>query len=206
MRPLSTICKAFLMLLLVAGTASAVPILTVDNGSVALSDPTQMGRLSRNGIPQDWVGSEPFPGIINPTTQYHYATFTVNVGITPFIQVSLDSASANTFVSAYLDSYNPLDPGATWLGDAGFSGNLFGTDPVFFQVLVPEGHNLLVVINNTLSGNGGVGDPFNLLVEGFIDSEYTDPPAAPPVPEPSTLLLSGGGLLLLAVGRFVRQA
>lgn len=201
MRPLSTICKAFLLLLFAAGSARALPILTVDNGSVSAGDPTQMGRLSRNGIPQDWAGSEPFPGVINPSTLYHYSTFSVFVDDTPFIQVTLDSVSANTFVSAYLDSYDPTDPASTWLGDAGFSGNLFGTDPVFFQVVAPVGHNLLVVINNTGAGNAGVGDPFNLLVEGFTDTEYSDP-----VPEPSTLLLSGGGLLLLAVGRFVRQA
>jgi PEP-CTERM motif len=204
MRPLSTICKAFVLLLLAAGTARAVPILDVTS-SLSLSDPTQMGRLSRNGVPQDWVGSEPFPGVINASTAYHYTTFSVNVGITPFIQIEFDANFPNTFVSAYLESYDPTSEATiatTWLGDAGFSGPLFGFDSVFFQVFVPANQNLVVVVNNTNSL--GIGDPFRVLVEGFIDTQYTDPAA--PVPEPDTLLLSGGGLLLLAVGRFVRQA
>ena len=197
MRPLSTICRAFVLLLLAAGTARAVPILDVTSALLA-GDPTQLGRLSRNGIPQDWANSEPFPGVINPTTVYNYHVYSVNVGITPFVQVSFDSVPANTFVSAYLDSYDPTNLATNWLGDAGFSGNLFGVDPVFFQVVVPINHDLMVVVNTTALA--GLGQEYRLLAEGFIDTEYTEP-----VPEPDTLLLSGGGLVLLAVGRFLRQ-
>jgi hypothetical protein len=68
-------------------------------------------------------------------------------------------------------------------------------------VLVPQNHTLLLVINNTAAGNVGVGDPFHLIVEGFIDSEFTDPPAAAPVPEPATLCLSGAGMALVALRR-----
>ncbi len=205
MRRVSTIAAA--IILLAAGSARAAAILDV-TGAVGISDPVQNGRLSRNAIAQDWSGGEPFPGVINTTTAYHYLTFLVNVGITPFIQINFDSLSANTFVSAYDTSYAPDSAGSpnfgfdtNWLGDPGSSGNFFGTDPQFFQVIVPQNHNLVIVVNNTAAANVGVGDPFHLIVEGFIDTEFTDPPVNSPVPEPASLLLSGGGLALVALKR-----
>ena len=81
-------------------------------------------------------------------------------------------------------------------------GNFFGTDPVFFQVIVPVGHDLIVVVNQTATG-AGIGDPFSILVEGFVDTEYTDPIASG-VPEPSTwamLLLGFAGIGFMAYRR-----
>ena len=63
-----------------------------------------------------------------------------------------------------------------WLGDAGTSGNSFGTDPLFFQVVIPANGNLLVVLNNTGAGNVGVGNSFHLTVEGFYDTQFGDTP------------------------------
>jgi PEP-CTERM motif len=198
MKLVARIGTLVVLALLAAGPARAATILDV-SGALAASDPTQLGRLSRNGILQDWVGSEPFPGVINTTTLYHYHTYVVNVGTTPYVQVNFDSLSANTFVAAYDTAYLPNSAGApnlgfntNWLGDAGASGNFFGTDPIFFQVLVPLNHNLLIVVSNTGAANVGIGDPFHLIVEGFIDADYTDPSTV--VPEPATLLLGGIGL------------
>jgi hypothetical protein len=182
--------------------AHAATILNVASSALTAGDPTQTGRLSRNSIAQDWSGGEPFPGVINTGVTYHYHVYSVNVGITPFVQISFDSVSANTFLSAYDTSYAPDSAGGpnfgfntNWLGDAGSSGNFFGVNPEFFQVVVPVNHTLLLVLNNTGSGNVGVGDAFNsLLVEGFIDTQFDDPA---PTPEPSALFLSGCGLLLL---------
>ena len=186
--------------LLTAASAHALPILDL-NSALALTDPTQQGRLSRNGIPQDWTGGEAFPGVINPTTTYHYKTYLVNPGSTPFLQIDFDSVSVNTFVSAYDSFYVPNSAGApnfgfntNWLGDAGVSGNFFGVDPLFFQVTVPTGHLLEIVINQTAAGTAGIGDPFHLTVEGFLDTEFTDPE---PAPEPATMLLTASGLAWL---------
>jgi len=179
-----------------ATSAYALPLLNV-SGSVQAGDPSQLGRLSRNGVPQDWAGSELFPGVINPATAYNYLTYSVNVGSTPFVQINIDSESINTFVSAYDTAYLPNSLATNWLGDAGSSGNLFG-NPIYFNVVVPVNHTLVVVINTTAAA--GIGAPFNLLVEGFLDTEYTDP-SDTTAPEPATIVLSGAGLLLVALRR-----
>jgi hypothetical protein len=185
--------------LLTTASAHALPLLDLTD-ALAVTDPTQLGRLSRNAIAQDWTGGEPFPGVINTGVTYHYKTYLVNPGSTPFVQIEFDSVPVNTFVSAYDSLYLPNSAGGpnfgfntNWLGDAGVSGNDFGVDPLFFQVLVPQGHVLVVVVNNTAAGNVGLGDSYHLTVEGFVDVDFDDPK----VPEPATMFLTGSGLVLL---------
>jgi hypothetical protein len=188
-----------LALLLLAGVAAhAAPLLQVNGDFLTAADPTQLGRLSRNGVPQDWVGSEPYPGVINTTTTYRYTEYVVNasvIGPSTFIQIEFDSVPVNTFVSAFDTSYHPANPVLTWLGDAGTSGNFFGTDPLFFQVIIPAGHNLDVVVNtvSTDAASLGAANAYNLTVEGFVDTNFTD------VPEPSSILLIGSGILVASL-------
>jgi hypothetical protein len=184
-------------LALLAGSATAIPLLDVTS-ALTDADPTQLGRLTRDGIPSDWSVQSAFPGLINPAVPYHYQTFTVNVQTTSFIQVLVDSLSIDLFASAYLGSYQP-DGGAlnqglslNYLGDAGVSGNSFGTDPLFFQVIVPAFSQLVLVINDTSALQAGLQQPFRLLVEGFLDTDFTEP-----VSEPATL-----ALLLIALAGF----
>ena len=209
MKTISALARVLILGLSLATASAQVLVLLDTSGSVSANDTTQLGRLSRNGILQDWAGSEPYPGIINPNTAYHYVTYLINVGITPFVQISMDSNSTSTFASAYQTSYNPdpTDPinrglDDNWLGDAGTSGNFFG-QPLFFQVTAQLNSWIVVVINQTGSGAAGLDDPFNLLVEGFIDTEYSDPAQ---VPEPATLLLSLVGLGLVARQRMSKRA
>src|SRR5262249_5390941 len=211
MKRMSMIGELVVVMLLITGSARASAILDLE-GALTLEDPTQLGRLSRNGVPQDWASDEPFPGVINATTAYHYLTYLANVAMTPFIQILFDSVSPNTFVSASDTSYLPNSAGLPnlgfdthWLGDAGFSGNPFGIDPLFFQVLIPENHDLVIVVNNTAAGNIGVGDPFHLTVEGFIDSEFSEPKAAVPEPATGVLAMTGFVLLALANRRRIRR-
>ncbi len=204
MKTFGALARALVLTSLVAaGAAEASPLYSFD-GSLVSTDPTQLGRLSRNGQPQDWGLSETFPGVVNPGTTYHYHAYSFAIGATPYVQVMIDSNSGTTFLSAYRTSYDPaLGLDVNWLGDAGFSGNLFGTDPISFQVVVDPFSTLVLVVNESLT-DGGLGMPYDILVEGFIDTEYTDPPADV-VPEPSTLALWMIPLVGLAAARGRRR-
>jgi len=179
----------------VAFCFSAVSYGTIifDSGVIALSagSPTQLGRISRDGIISDWSSPKVFPGTINPATSYHYENYLVPIQYFPFIQISFDDVSgqANTFASAYLNSYNPANKALNYLGDAGSSGNFFGVDPIAFQVLVDTGNTLVVVVNDANAAGAGVGQPYRIIVEGFSDTNFNEA-----TPEPATMLLSGGGL------------
>ena len=181
---------------------------TIYNTSLTLtaSDPTQLGRTSRGGIPQDWSGTEAFGGVINTTVAYAYKTLTLDIGALEAgyvygdkLQITIDSTSTATFLSGYLDSYTSPVSATNWLGDPGTSGNYFGTDPLFFQVTVGAGHNLVLLFNET-SGTGlGLNQTALITIEAFRDTQYTDLIAA--VPEPSTWAYMLGGLALVPVLR-----
>ena len=158
----------------------------------------QVGRLSRNGVPQDWAADEAFPGIINPTTALRYSTYAVKVTSLNYLEIFFDSLSPYTFVSAYQTSYMPNSDSTVnagfetnWLGDTGTSGNYFGTDVLFFDVVAAINSTVMIVVNTTAAGLG-LGDPFTLSVFGYPDSSYNFDPvelAVTLVPEPSTILL-----------------
>lgn len=180
-----------------------------DTGTTALvaGDPTQLGRLTRTGVASDWSTNKAFPGVTNPNTSVHYRTYLIDALSfgTPFIQIDVDDPMAAIFVSAYLDSYNPDSVAANrgldihYRGDDGSTGNPF-TDPGFFQVTIPAGHTLVLVINDPSTNNAGLGKNFDVLVEGFTDTQFTDP-----VPEPASILLGGAGLGCLALLRLRRK-
>lgn len=193
MKNIFRFARLFLGVLVLLSVAHADNLLDV-TGALSLSDPTQMGRISRNGVSSDWSQLKPFPGVINTTTTYHYTEYFVNVGVTPFIEVTLDS-SPNVFVAAFLGPYDPTNIASTYVGDPGLSEPL--GFPSSFQVVVPKFQTLTLVINNTAGGNGGVGDPYTLIVQGFLDTQFTN------TPEPSTFLLLGPGVL--GVGGFLRR-
>ena len=180
-----------------------------DTGTTALvaGDPTQLGRLTRTGVASDWSTNKTFPGVTNPNTTVHYRTYLIDPLSfnAPFVQVDVDDPMAAIFVSAYLDSYTPNSMVATrgldinYRGDDGSTGNPF-TDPGFFQVVIPAGHMLVLVINDPSTTNAGLGKNFDVLVEGFSDTQFTDP-----VPEPASIVLAGAGLGCLALFRLRRK-
>jgi len=201
-------------LFLTCGLADATVIYT-GSMSITATNPTQLGRLSRNSIPQDWTGGEPFPGVINPATTYHYTTLDLDLtaleaaydNYGEFIQIEFDSTVATTFLSAYQDAYLPNSSGSpnfgfdtNFLGDPGGSGNYFGVDVQFFQVIVSSPHHLILVLNESTT-NGGLNLPGIVTVEAFSDTEYTDLIPRATVPEPATWCLLVCGMALLAARR-----
>jgi hypothetical protein len=199
------LCAAALLATL--GSAQATVLYT---GTLTLTSgsPTQLGRLSRTGVAQDWSGgaTASFVGLINLTTSYHYLTLDLDlsalessyVSYGGYVQISIDSTATTTFLSAYADTYTPANPGATWIGDTGSSGNYFTGDPAFFQVIVPSPKHLVLVFNESTT-NGGLNLPANIVVEAFTDTVYTDLVTA--VPEPATVASMLAGLALLSALR-----
>lgn len=164
----------WLIALAFASAASAAPLLDTWT-SLTVADSTQLGRMNRIAPSSDWSSNKVFQGIINTGTSYHYRMFTVPaalIGSMRYIQVSYDDTNLAVFVSAYDGSYTPPTSSTKYLGDAGSSGNFFG-NMGFFQVLVPAGDDLAVVVNE-VNSSGGIGKPFRLLVEGFVDTQYND--------------------------------
>jgi hypothetical protein len=214
--------KPFARTLLAAGALLALTLsaqaTTIYTGSMTVTagSPTQLGRLSRSTTnqPTDWSGSRGWLGVINTTTSYQYTTLDLNIAALEagysygqYLQITIDSTSANTFLAGYLNTYDTSSAAnwqATWLGDAGNSGNLFTNDPRSFQVTVGSGNHLLLVLNET-SGTGlGLNQLAGITVEAFTDTSYTDLPAA--VPEPGSWALMAAGLLAVTALKRRRAA
>lgn len=186
MKTIKALAQLLLLLSSLAVCTVRADTLLDTNDQIAAGDPTQLGRLSRNGVLQDWFGSEPYPGAVNGATSYRYRTYTIPVGQTPYVQVMLDGASTNIFASAYATAYTPGSGlNVNWLGDAGTSGLYFGINPIYFNVVAPVNGNVVVVINETAAG-GGVGQPYRLIVEGYSDANF------------SSIVVPGGGISLIS--------
>lgn len=203
-RPLSLIAAGVLATLALQAQAT-----TVYEGSMTItaSSPLQLGRLYRGGVPQSWAGGEAWPTWTNATTSFHYTTLTLDLTALmsgyefgQYLQISIDSPTVNTFLAGYLNTYDPTSAGtvqATWLGDTGLSGPAFNVDVRTFQVKVPQGGNLVLVLSEAVT-NGGLDIPAGILVESFADDSYTD---LSPVPEPASWAYLGLGVAALGVRR-----
>ncbi|GAA3755816.1 hypothetical protein [Terriglobus aquaticus] len=201
--------------LLVAGMSASSAFadpLTFFTDSVSTSDATQQGRLVRSGQAQTWAGAEgSFPGTNNTGVTFYYKTYTFSNSLfnpNNYIDISVfdESNSGLFFVSAYAGSYNPAAKGQNWLGDEGASGNIqfFSNDPGEardFEVIVPNGQDLVLVVNTTGGGTSGTGYKYDIAVNDYSDSEYDNVPVTPYVaatPEPSTFVELGTAVVAFA--------
>lgn len=189
-------CAALGALLLAAIPAVAAD---VKSGTIVLSaaDTQQLGRLSRMAPPSDWSSAKPYPGIVNGGTSYAYttidATFAANRRQTIYYDITVDDPTPLAFVSAYAGLYDPLDKSANYLGDPGASGNYFGVDPLFFDVVVPAGGSLRLLFNQTIAGSFSPGTTY--LVQAFSSTEYDEAFATVPEPASWAMLVTGFGLV-----------
>ena len=144
------------------------------------SEVPQLGRMNRTAVPAKWGTSKVFPGALNAATSYGVKTFSIAPGAAQYVQINLSDPKSAFFVAAFLDNYTITagTAGNTFLGDAGVTGNL-GGNPGYFQVFVPFGHSLSVVVNEVTTG-GGLGRGFTLQVEGFGDTQFSPPFALGP--------------------------
>jgi len=179
------------LLLALALTTTGKASLIFDSGAVPfVASGTQFGRISRDGVASEWGSTKAFPGVIGAPTARSYELFTVDSGVFPFLQVTLDDPTASLFVAAFLSSYNPVNVApnfgldVNYLGDPGVSGN-----PNVFRIEVAP-HTQVVLPINEVNPGGGVGQSIDLKVEGFQVA-----------PEPSTIVFATFALAgLLACG------
>jgi hypothetical protein len=145
------------------------------SSSLTISDQTQLGRLNRNNIPSVWTANKVFPGTVNTSTTYHYRAITVpaaTIAPAPFLHISIDDPNGAVFVSAYDTTYNSSALTSGYLGDIGSSASL--DFPGFMEITLPAGHDLVLVVADVNTLNGGLGAPFNLVVDGFADTQFTE--------------------------------
>jgi hypothetical protein len=185
----------------VAALAAQASIITTFSDQITSADPTMTGRISRNGVASDWSGPKPWPGLTATTSTFYYAEYLFPLAANSngnYFQIEIYDPNIAVFASAYLDSFTPA-PGPTstnYLGDAGSSGGFSGFG--FFQVYVPSAHTLDLVLNNVPALSGGVGPIYEITVENFSDTMYTDPTI---VPEPASFALALGGLVAIILAR-----
>ncbi len=133
-------------------TASCTPI--VINGSIDNSDPTQVDRLFRSGVPQTCPASTTCAIFGDPTPRHYDSyTFTNTTGSTQCVTIDTNTACTGTnfiFTAAYLGSFDPNNICTNWIGDSGFSPN----PEQAFQVDVPAGGTLVVVVNEVTPNAG----------------------------------------------------
>lgn len=201
-----TLARAAVLLSTLVGAAAfadPMPLSVV----ITASDPVEKGRPSRNGLPQDFDGTEPFPGFINPTLSYHFHPYTINVGLNPYVTITFDSLSPNTFLSAYQSAYYVTAPQTTWLGDAGTSGNYFGTDPLSFSFIAAINSTVVLILNETTPNAGLNYSPALVYAQLSSDRDYDNTvdvaitSGGQVIPEPATLALFGAPLVGLALVR-----
>ncbi len=114
---------------------------------------SQMGRVFRDAIPSV-CPSKAYPGIFNPGTPYFFETYnypntsgslqcvTVNFDPNPAGDLATD-CDTNAHASAYLNTYDPANQSANFVGDVGSSI----TDSFSFNV--PAANALVLVVTNT---------------------------------------------------------
>ena len=186
--------------------ASATDLYSDESLSFPAASSTQLGRISRNGTQQTWdptvSGETAYPGAINTATTYNYETFTFPASdftSGQYVQIDISEPNAADLFASAWTSYagtTSVQSGTAWLGDAGQSEDYAFTsipptpqDPRFFNVTVPTGDSLTVVVNTTSAA--AIGEAFGLQVESFSTKDYTDA-----VPEPSTWAMLGAGIVV----------
>jgi MYXO-CTERM domain-containing protein len=159
-------------------------------GSWSLTDPTQFGRILRDGITSDAAAPKAFPGVYDAGSLYQYEVFAFhNLDALSPVVINAVVSDFNTHFAAFSgNTYSTTfaDNAATYLGDLGSSIS----QP--FSFIAPSG-NFMVVAMTTGVGNSAGSFSFtatgNNLGAGFVSS----------VPEPSPLALALFGVAGLAV-------
>jgi hypothetical protein len=161
---------------------SCTPI--VVNGSIDTSDPTQIDRLFRSGIPQTCPASTTCAAFGDGLPRHYDSyTFTNTTGATQCVNIDTNTACTSTnsiFIGAYLGSFDPNNICTNWIGDSGSSPN----PDKAFQVDVDNGQTLVVVVSEVTPDAGCPG--YTVTITGLCGTPSPTPTAtATPTPTPT---------------------
>lgn len=190
---------ALLGALAFAAPAQAVVVVS-GTGELSSTDPTQVDRVFRDGVPSTWDDPKAFPGTLGGTFVYDLINATISFNATQDIYYEIFFSTTNTtvsqpFVVAYEDSFNPLDISQNYIGDSGSSADVTGIE-ASFQVIVGAGGSLLV--NFSEVSNGSLPTLYNYRIEAFSDAnrgEDFGPTGAIPEPGSWAMMIAGFGLV-----------
>ncbi|MFY9552105.1 MAG: carboxypeptidase-like regulatory domain-containing protein, partial [Thermoanaerobaculia bacterium] len=139
------------------------------SGNLAVGDTQQTARMGRDGNPSGCAVPKGCPGPLGAGPRlYDLFPFANNGGSTACLTVNLTagcSPATNPIMAAgYLDSFNPANLCANYLGDPGGSPNPTNS----FQVNVPAGHSLVLNVHEINPGLNGCS-AYSGTVSGFFD-------------------------------------
>lgn len=159
--------------LVLASGAAAVSI--VVNGTISASDPTQTGRITRNGVASTCAASKPNPGLAAATGSRNYdsVVYTNSSGSGECISVGLSQTSGTVgelFDAAYLGSFNPADPSQNYLADPGTSPLALNT-PLTYSLFLPAGQTVVVVVHEVNPG-GCTGCDYTLTLDSATAATF----------------------------------
>jgi subtilisin-like proprotein convertase family protein len=146
---------------------------TLLQGAIAAGDTTQTGRLFRDGVPSECVGTaKTCPGPSGTATlRFDKYTLTNQNASPACVTVTPTSTCGlNMFAAAYLTSYTPPPPSGNlctnYLGDNGLSPQSTNGLGQSFSFTVPAGATFVLVVNEITANTPCAS--YSLLVEGDI--------------------------------------
>lgn len=134
---------------------SGTPVTTTS--SLTVSDPTQAGRVVRDGIPSSCTGKT---NSLQNSTVVHAKAFPFTAPVTGCATVDFNhlGCGVNTTESVAYSTYNPASPATGVIGDSGFSST--GTGSYSFPVT--SGQAFTIVVHEIAANTGCASFSFTI--------------------------------------------
>lgn len=182
------VCAATLPL-----TAATVATATISiDGTEAITGPN---RVVRNNVASTIASPKAFPGQAACLGNCSFRTVTLSP-TDPNVTVKVTGLTngGNVFLVGYLNSFNPASLSTNYLGDGGASTATGNT--VTFQVTVPAGNQLVLVLMDNISGlTGSVS--YEVTIPDPVTPPTTGIPISPLALTTIAVLLAGSAALSL---------
>jgi hypothetical protein len=128
----------------------------VRTGAIAAGDPTQTGRVFRDGIASSCTGGVPTAAPVAGSYRFDQYSFTNPTGLPACVTVDLDAtacggtANNSTQINAYTGTFDPTNVSTNLVGKPGFS--TIGSGSLAFPVAA--GGNFVVTVHEVVAGGG----------------------------------------------------